>query len=80
MAWGFAARKWEADCVTIEYTLLESIVALSSDRSVTHIPAGAVVEAPATFGKRGMVEVIYQGHVLKVFALDLRDAGRIDSG
>jgi hypothetical protein len=42
---GFAAWKWGADLVTIEYTLFESIVALSSDLGVTHIPAGAVVEA-----------------------------------
>lgn len=63
--------------MTSEYTLFESIVALSRDVGVTHIPAGAIVEAPTTFGKTGIVEVIYQGHVLKVFALDLRDGGKI---
>ena len=66
--------------MTIEYTLFKTIVALSSDHGVTHIPAGAVVEAPATFGKKGMVEVIYNGHIMKMFALDLLDGGRIDSG
>jgi hypothetical protein len=66
--------------VTIEYTLFKSIVALSSDYGVTHIPAGAVVEAPATFGKARMVEVSYKGHVLKMFALDLQDVGKVDSG
>jgi hypothetical protein len=63
--------------VTIEYTLFKSIVALSSDFGVTHIPAGAVVEAPATFGKARMVEVIYKGHVMKMFSLDLQDVGRV---
>jgi len=76
----FAARRREAISVTIEYTLFKSIVALSSDHSVTHVPAGAVVEAPATFGKTGIVEVIYKGHVLRMFALDLQDGGRIYSG
>jgi hypothetical protein len=70
--------KW--DFVTIEYTLFKTIVALSSDHRVTHIPAGAVVKAPATFSKKGMVEVIYKGHIMKMFALDLMDGGRIDSG
>ncbi len=68
------------DSVTIEYTLFESIVALCTDHSVTHIPAGAVVEAPATFGRTGIVGVVYKGHVLRLFALDLRDGGRVYSG
>jgi hypothetical protein len=66
--------------VTIEYILFKSIVALSSDLGVTHIPAGAVVEAPATPGKARMVEVIYKGHVMKMFALDLQDVGKVASG
>ena len=66
--------------MTIEYTLFTSIVALSSDYGVTHIPAGAVVEAPATCGKARMVEVSYKGHVLTIFALDLQDVGKVDSG
>jgi hypothetical protein len=80
MAWDFAARRREVDFVTIEYTLFKSIVALSSDHGVTHIPAGAVVEAPATLGKTRMVEVFYKGHILRMFALDLQDGGRIYSG
>jgi hypothetical protein len=68
------------DFVTIEYTLCKSIVALSSDQGVTHIPAGAVVEAPAAWGKTRMVEVFYKGHVLRMFSLDLQDGGRIYSG
>jgi len=69
-----------ADSVTIEYILFKSIVALSSDHVVTEIPAGAVVEAPAMLVKTGIVEVMYKGHAMRVFALDLEDGGRIDSG
>jgi hypothetical protein len=76
----FCGTEAEGNFVTIEYTLFKSIVALSSDRGVTHIPAGAVVEAPATFGGTGIVKVIYQGHVLRMLALDLQDGGRIYSG
>jgi hypothetical protein len=70
----------KADVVTTEYTLFQSIVGLSSDLSVTHIPAGAVIEGPATLGKSGIVEVIYRGHVIRMLALDLQDGGRISSG
>ena len=63
--------------MTIEYTLLRSIVALSGGNVVTLIPAGAVVEGPATFGKTGSVEVTYMGHVMRVLVLDLQEGGRI---
>jgi hypothetical protein len=76
----FCGTEAEGNFVTIEYTLFKSIVALSSDRGVTHIPAGAVVEAPAMFGGTGIVKVIYQGHVLRMLALDLQDGGEIYSG
>ena len=64
--------------MTIEYILLTSIVALSGDHVVTDIPAGAVVEGPATPGKTGSVEVTYKGHVMRVFALDLQESGKIE--
>jgi hypothetical protein len=63
--------------VTIEYTLLRSIVALSGGNVVTLIPAGAVVEGPVAFGKTGSVEVTYMGHVMRVLVLDLQERGRI---
>jgi hypothetical protein len=63
--------------VTIEYTLSRSIVALSGSNVVTLIPASAVVEGPATFGKTGSVDVTYKGHVMRVLALDLQEGGRI---
>ena len=66
----------ETELVTSEYTLLRRIVALSSDHVVTQIPAGEVVEGPATPGMTGIVEITYKGHIMRVFALDLQEGGR----
>ena len=63
--------------MTIKYILFKSLMALPGDNVVTEIPAGAVVEGPATLGVTSVVEVTYSGQVMRVVALDLEDCGKI---
>ena len=64
----------------VKYALWGSIVALNRHASVTEIPAGAVVEAPATLPRKGTVRVMWDGQPVTVLALDLLDSARIVSG
>ena len=52
---------------------------MTTDNILTEIPAGGVVEGPAMLGTKGIVNVTYKGQVMRVFAVDLQDAGRIDA-
>jgi hypothetical protein len=66
--------------MTVKYILSKDIVALTTDNILTEIPAGAVVEGPAMSAVTELVNIIYNGQVMRIFPADLKDAGRIDAG
>jgi hypothetical protein len=73
----FAEMISGSDRMTVSYILWRSIIALASDQTITGIPVGAVVEAQAALVSTGAVDVICEGHRLRVLALDLLDSGTL---
>lgn len=64
----------------MQYVLWEELVARGSDKTITTIPPGAVLDAPAKVPKAGTVRVVYQGQAVTVLALDLLHSARSTTG
>jgi hypothetical protein len=64
----------------VKYILYQSVAAQTSDRTITEIPAGAVVEAPAMLVAKGTVQIRYKNRQMTVLAMDLLDSARIVPG
>ena len=66
--------------MSVSYTLFHPIVGMFNDEhTITTLPVGAVVEAPAAIPVVGIVEVRYEARLMKVFASDLMESAERDS-
>jgi hypothetical protein len=64
----------------VKYILYQSVAAQTSDRIITEIPAGALVEAPAMLVAKGTVAIWYNNQQMTVLALGLLDSAKIVPG
>jgi len=64
----------------MRYKLQRSVAALKLDtgapkKSFFFVPEGAVLETPLEFPEAGLIDALYEGGEIQVFAEDLRSRG-----
>ncbi len=60
----------------VRFRLFRSIVCLpAGDRRAITIPSGAVLQVPSACPATGIVKVLYEDRLVRVFAIDLLDSG-----